>query len=76
MLIEARGFVKDPETGGEKEIKVLAGLHGAVDTSLAKVTVGALIAEAKKRGCIALRIEGLTATTETEWRPDHFPDLK
>lgn len=76
MLIEAKGIVRDPATGKEEEITVLSGLHGAVDTALARATVSALLEEAKKRGRIPIRIVGLTATTETEWRPDHFPDLK
>ena len=75
MQIEARGFIKDPKTGEEREVKVLGGLHGAVDTALAKAAIRALFTEAGKHNCIPVRIEGLTATTETEWRPDHFPDL-
>ena len=75
MLIEAKGIVRNPNTGKEEEVTVQCGLHGAVDTALAKATVNALIATAKRRGYIPVRVEGLTATTETEWRPDHFPDL-
>lgn len=75
MFITARGFVKDPTTGTEKEVEISTGLHGTVDTELARAVVCSLIKEAKSAGCVAMRVVGFTATNEAEWRPDHFRDI-
>ena len=72
MLITAKGFIKDPKTGEEKEITLHTGLHGQVDRAMAEVTVKELVQQAKLYGCDPLRIEGFTAENHTEWRPDHF----
>lgn len=73
MIVSAKGIMRDA-AGVEVMVELETVIQGTVDTMLARAIIERLNQAAETLHLTPVRVDGFTATTETEWRPSHFDE--
>jgi hypothetical protein len=76
IVIEAKGFVRDPNTGEEKKIEFTFNLPSDINRALGVAATKEFIRIAIQSGFEPLRIDEMSAISTMKWTPDSFDDTQ